>query len=59
MERIDPARLEALAESYRCEAELCFEMADAVEGDVRGDWFSVASRWIELAKQAAAMLRAN
>ncbi len=35
MERIDAARLEALAENCRCRAEQCLEIADRLEGALR------------------------
>jgi hypothetical protein len=55
MERIDAARLEALAENCRCQAEQCLEIVDGLEGAPKRDWFFVATKWIELAQQVEAM----
>ena len=45
--------------SHRCEAEQCLEIAGRLNGDAGKDWFSLATRWIELAERVEAALRLN
>jgi hypothetical protein len=53
VERIDAARLEALAENCRCQAEQRIEIADGLEGGLKREWFFVATKWIELAQEVS------
>jgi hypothetical protein len=43
MKRTDTAWLEAFAESCRCEAELCLEMANLTDDAVSKDWSLAAA----------------
>ena len=54
MTNTDLIRFEALAQHYRSEADICLEMAEQTDGDLRKELLLTAAKWLELAQQAEA-----
>jgi hypothetical protein len=54
MTATQPVRINALAEHYRHQAEICIGMAEQALSPYDEEWLRLAARWMKMARQAEA-----
>jgi len=57
MTATQPVRINALAEHYRHQAEICIRMAEQALSPYDEEWLRIAARWMKMARQAEARSR--